>query len=75
MGPVLYSPGTITLFSVLFNMVAGGVLLGLNLRQLRRTAALVRLGLFIVAYIIGRGAAAELFRAALRPEPVGYCLF
>ena len=52
-GPVLYSPGTITLFSVLFNMVAGGVLLGLNLRQLRRTAALVRLVLFIVVYIVG----------------------
>lgn len=52
-GPTLYSPGTITLFSVLFNMLAGGVLLGINLRQLHRTAALVRLVLFIVGYMIG----------------------
>jgi len=51
-GPTLYSPGTITLFSVLFNMIAGGVLLGINLRQLHRTAALVRLVLFIIAYMV-----------------------
>ncbi|HEX8350325.1 MAG TPA: hypothetical protein VF598_10215, partial [Hymenobacter sp.] len=36
-GPALYSPVTITWFSVLFSMLAGGVLLGMNLRQLRRS--------------------------------------
>ncbi|WP_324673397.1 hypothetical protein [Hymenobacter sp. GOD-10R] len=52
-GPTLYSPVTITWFSVLFSMLAGGVLLGLNLRQLRRTGAMLRLGLFVLVYFGG----------------------
>ena len=73
-GPTLYSPGTITLFSVLFNMVAGGVLLGLNLRQLHRTAALVRLGLFIVAYIVGGALLLSFFvqRYGLNPWVIAF---
>lgn len=52
-GPVLYSPGTITVFSVLFSMVAGGVLLALNLRTLRRFGLSWLVILFAVSYWIG----------------------
>ena len=52
-GPELYSPGTIVLFSVLFSMLGGGILLGINLRRLRRTGALVRLAVFVVACFAG----------------------
>jgi len=52
-GPRLYSPVTITWFSVLFSMLAGGILLGLNLRELRRTGALLRLSAFVLLYFFG----------------------
>lgn len=52
-GPALYSPGTITIFSVLFSMVAGGIMLALNLRTLRRTGPALLVLLFIVVYLIG----------------------
>lgn len=52
LGPALYSPSTITLFSVVFSMLAGGALLALNFRALRRTGATVRLILFVIAYLI-----------------------
>jgi hypothetical protein len=51
-GPVLYSPGTIVLFSVLFTLLAGGVLLGLNFWRLGRKKALLGLVLFIVGYLL-----------------------
>ncbi|OUJ73418.1 hypothetical protein [Hymenobacter crusticola] len=51
--PRLYSPVTITWFSVLFSMLAGGVLLGLNLRQLGRSGAIVRLVMFMLLYFVG----------------------
>ncbi|QDA59940.1 hypothetical protein [Hymenobacter jejuensis] len=51
-GPALYSPLTITLFSVMFSMLAGGALLGINLKVLRQTGALVRLVVFMVLYIV-----------------------
>ena len=54
-GPELYSLGTITIFSVLFSMLAGGVLLVLNLRTLRRTRAALLLTAFLVVYVIGGG--------------------
>lgn len=54
-GPALYSPSTITLFSVVFSMLAGGALLALNFRALRQSGATVRLVLFIIAYLIGGG--------------------
>lgn len=57
-GPALYSPGTITIFSVLFSMVAGGVLLALNLRALRRTGPALLVLLFVVVYLLGGAALA-----------------
>ena len=52
-GPVLYSPTTIVIFSLLFSMLAGGALLGLNFGRLRRWGALAALGLFLAAYLVG----------------------
>ncbi|RSK49583.1 hypothetical protein [Hymenobacter rigui] len=51
-GPALYSPGTITIFSVLFSMVAGGILLALNLRALRRTGAALLVVAFMIGYLV-----------------------
>ncbi|GAC1370451.1 MAG: hypothetical protein NVS3B25_04700 [Hymenobacter sp.] len=51
-GPALYSPVTIVLFSIPFTLLAGGALLGLNLWRLDRKRALLRLVLFIVAYLL-----------------------
>ncbi|HEX8330233.1 MAG TPA: hypothetical protein VF629_22070 [Hymenobacter sp.] len=56
-GPALYSPVTIVLFSVPFTMLAGGILLGLNLWRLDRKRALLGLVLFIVAYCVAGGLA------------------
>lgn len=55
LGPALYSPSTITLFSVVFSMLAGGALLAFNFRALRQTGATVRLVLFVVAYLVVGG--------------------
>lgn len=52
-GPALYSPGTITIFSVLFSMVAGGILLALNLRALRRTGPALLVVAFLLVYTVG----------------------
>ncbi|UOQ75544.1 hypothetical protein MUN84_12680 [Hymenobacter sp. 5516J-16] len=52
-GPALYSPSTITIFSVLFSMAAGGVLLALNLRALRRFGKSWLVIGFVVAYVAG----------------------
>ncbi|MBT9393002.1 hypothetical protein KLP40_07495 [Hymenobacter sp. NST-14] len=54
-GPELYSLGTITIFSVLFSLLAGGVLLLLNLRALGRTRGALLLVAFLVAYVVGGG--------------------
>lgn len=50
--PRLYSPVTITLFSVFFSMLAGGALLALNFRTLHRKGAIGRLILFIIGYLV-----------------------
>ncbi len=50
--PALFSPATIVLFSVPFTMLAGGVLLGLNLWRLNRKKALLGLALFVGAYLL-----------------------
>jgi hypothetical protein len=50
--PALYSPVTITLFTVFFSMLAGGVLLALNFLTLGRGKAIFRLVLFLVAYLV-----------------------
>ena len=51
-GPALYSPTTIVIFSLLFSMLAGGALLGLNFGRLRRWGALAALGLFLAVYLV-----------------------
>ncbi|MBX0292564.1 hypothetical protein K3G63_19125 [Hymenobacter sp. HSC-4F20] len=51
-GPRLYSPVTITLFSVFFSMLAGGALLAINFRTLHRKGAIGRLILFIIGYLV-----------------------
>jgi hypothetical protein len=52
--PLLYSPGTIVLFSMLpmSMMIGGGVLLGINLFRLKRMRALLGLIAFVVAYML-----------------------
>ena len=54
-GPALYSLGAITIFSVLFSMIAGGVMLALNLRTLQKNRAALWVVAFVVAYIVGGG--------------------
>jgi len=51
--PVLYSPATIAIFSVLFSFLAGGVLLVINLFKLDKQSKALRLLLFIVLYLVG----------------------
>ena len=51
--PVLYTPGVIVLFSVLFNViVAGAVLLALNMKRMKRTRAIWGLVLFVAVYVV-----------------------
>jgi lysylphosphatidylglycerol synthetase-like protein (DUF2156 family) len=50
--PVLYTPGVIVLFSVLFNTIAGAVLLAINMYQVKRTKAIWGLAAFVLAYLI-----------------------
>ncbi|MDO7875088.1 hypothetical protein Q5H93_10130 [Hymenobacter sp. ASUV-10] len=52
-GPFLYSPVSIIFFSLFFSMVAGGVLMGINLGRLKRWGALVQLVVFVVVYRVG----------------------
>lgn len=51
--PVLYTPGVIVLFSVLFNTIAGAILLAINLHQVKRTKAIWGLAAFVLLYLIG----------------------
>ncbi len=66
-GPELFSPGTIVLFSLMFSMVAGGVLLGINLFRLRRTQALAGLAAFIIGCLLVGGYALRWAAAAANP--------
>lgn len=66
-GPELFSPGTIVLFSLMFSMLAGGVLLGINLFRLRRTQALAGLVAFIVGCLLAGGYALRWAAAAGNP--------
>ncbi|WP_092773377.1 hypothetical protein [Hymenobacter actinosclerus] len=54
-GPRLFSLGAITIFSVLFSMIAGGVMLVLNLRTLQRGRAALLVVAFVLAYVFGGG--------------------
>ncbi len=58
-GPELYSQGTIVLFSMLFSMWAGGILLGINLYRLRRKAALAGLVAFVLGFSLVSGFALQ----------------
>ncbi|MBF9143076.1 hypothetical protein [Hymenobacter properus] len=51
-GPVLYSQTAIVLFSLLFTMIMGGILLSINLYRLGRKGAMLGLLLFILAYLV-----------------------
>ena len=74
-GPALYSPGTIILFSVLFSMLAGAVLLGLNFVRLRRGRALAALGLFLALYLVACSAVLAWAAATIGLSPVLSLLF
>ena len=51
--PVLYTPGVIVLFSVLFNTIlAGAVLLALNLRRVNKGKAIWGLAAFVLGYLV-----------------------
>jgi hypothetical protein len=50
--PVLYTPGVIVLFSVLFNTIAGAILLGINLYQVNRKKAIWGLAGFVLLYLV-----------------------
>lgn len=51
-GPRLYSPTAITLFSLCFSTLLGGILLALNFRTLHRKGATLRLVAFFVGYLL-----------------------
>jgi lysylphosphatidylglycerol synthetase-like protein (DUF2156 family) len=50
--PVLYTPGIIVLFSVLFNTIAGAILLAINMHRVKRTKAIWGLAAFVLVYLI-----------------------
>ena len=51
--PVLYTPGVIVLFSVLFTtIITGAVLLAMNLYRLKNTKAIWGLAAFVLAYLV-----------------------
>jgi hypothetical protein len=56
--PVLYTPGVIVLFSVLFNtIITGAVLLAINLSRLKQTKAIWGLVAFVLAYLVAEAVA------------------
>lgn len=69
-GPALYSPGTILMFSLFFSMVAGAVLLGLNLAALRRWRAVAGLVVFLAAYLAASTAALAWLTARFGLNPM-----
>lgn len=66
-GPELFSPGTIVLFSLMFSMLAGGVLLGINLYRLRRLQALAGLVAFLLGCLLAGGYILQWAVAAANP--------
>ena len=68
--PVLYAPGVIVLFSVLFNtIITGAVLLAINMRRLKQTRAIWGLAAFVLGYLLAESAVVNLFmqKYALSP--------
>jgi hypothetical protein len=51
--PELYAPGVIVLFSVLFTIISGAVLLAANLRRLKQPKAAWGVAAFVAVYFIG----------------------
>ena len=51
--PQLYSPAGIVIISATISVVAGAVLLALNMYRLKRGNAIVGLAAFVVAYLVG----------------------
>ena len=74
-GPALYSPGTIIFFSVLFSMLAGAALLGLNFVRLRRMRALAMLGLFLAVYQVACSAVLAWAASTIGLSPLLSLLF
>ena len=69
--PVLYTPGVIVLFSVLFNtIIAGAVLLALNMRRLKQTRAIWGLAAFVVVYLIGEAVVVNMFMQTYKLSPL-----
>lgn len=69
--PVLYTPGVIVLFSVLFNtIITGAVLLALNMRRLKQTRAIWGLAAFVVAYLVAESAVVNLFMQKYNLSPL-----
>ena len=69
--PVLYTPGVIVLFSVLFTtIIPGAVLLALNLRRLKQTRAIWGLVAFVVVYLIGEVVLVNMFMKTYKLSPL-----
>ncbi|QKG53935.1 hypothetical protein [Hymenobacter sp. BRD67] len=69
--PVLYTPGVIVLFSVLFNtIIAGAVLLAMNFSRLKRTKAIWGLVAFVLAYLIGEAVIVNIFMQKYTINPL-----
>ncbi len=69
--PVLYTPGVIVLFSVLFNtIITGAVLLAINLKRLKRTKVIWGLVAFVLAYLIGEAILVNLFMQKYTLSPL-----
>ena len=52
--PRLYSPAGIVVMSAMVSVVAGAVLLALNMRMMKRGKAVIGLAAFVLVYIVGR---------------------
>ena len=51
--PTLYSPASIVVISAVVSVLAGGVLLAINMYRLKRNNAILGLVAFVLAYLIG----------------------
>jgi hypothetical protein len=52
--PRLYSPAGIVVMSVMVSVVAGAILLALNMRMMKRGKAVLGLAAFVLVYVTGR---------------------
>lgn len=68
--PVLYTPASIIIISVVVSVVAGAVLLAINLHRLKRANAIFGLIAFVFAYLIGEAFVLRLLLAQHLFTPV-----